>query len=625
MHRILILFFFILITLYGKHDYIIYVNQHVNNNNALHKWQPTIDYLNEKLPQYHFTLLPIKPTQVDRIKELLDHKRIDFLITQPAIYAELKYTHNINALLTMSNKYHMSKFGSVIITHKDSQIKTIQDIKGKHVIAIAPFGFGGWLVGYSELLKHGVDPIKDDRVTFVGSQQKVIEEIVAKNADVGVVRTGMIEKLSSEMNLSNLRVINLQKCKKGIKLSTQLYPEWAFAVASHVDLQVANDLFDTLVTLKPNSYPAKAGEYNDWHLAHSYTDVDKLMQNLRIGYYKDMPQYTIDDIAYIVVLFILLFAVAITYSHYRITYTIKIKLEKEVEHKTDALEKTNVELNTIFDLNPHITIITDGKHIQRVNRRFLEFLEIHSLEEFTQKYDCICDRFEEREGYLQAKIGETIWIEYVKEHPNLFHKALIIQNNKEYIFSIHVADIHYLDNSTYIVTLEDITKINTIATTDKLTSLCNRVKLDESLDQLLQSYPTHQQPFSIALIDIDFFKRVNDKYGHNIGDRVLVDLAKLLQNKSNESDIVGRWGGEEFIIIFKNTTAQDAYRFMERIRKVVESHNFITLENQSISIGITQYNGESITIKDLIDQADKALYQAKNRGRNQSVLYASLA
>ncbi|MBN2824919.1 MAG: diguanylate cyclase [Campylobacterales bacterium] len=620
MFRVLVLLFVIATHLYAQKSFVVYVNQHVNNDNALSRWQPTIDYLNKQYPQYHFSLLPIKPTHVDTIKKLLDEKKIDFLITQPAIFAELKYTHNINALLTMSNKYKMSKFGSVIITHQESKIKTIKDIKGKRVIAIAPFGFGGWLVGYNELLKHAINPLKEDKVTFVGSQKKVIEQILAKKADVGIVRTGMIEKLSNEMDLSSLYVINQKKCKKGIKLSTQLFPEWAFAVASHVDLQVVNDVFDALVALKHDSYPAKAGEFNDWHLPHSYSDVDKMMQTLHIGYYKDMPRYTINDIVYVLVLFTLLFAIAIIYSHYRITYTMKLKLEEEVQHKTNALERANVELNTLFDLNPHITIITDGVHIQRVNRRFLDFLEINTLDEFTQTYDCICDRFEDREGYLQAKMGEQTWIEYVEAHPNFFHKALIIQNDKEYIFSIHLANIHYLDNATYIVSLEDITKINTIASTDKLTCLFNRVKLDEILSQLIQK---NQTPFSIALIDIDFFKRVNDKYGHIIGDKVLIDLAKLLQNKTHEKDIVGRWGGEEFMIIFEDTIAQNAYKFMERIRKVVEKHSFKTLERQTISIGIAQYNGNKITIEQLIDQADQALYQAKHNGRNQTIVYDS--
>jgi diguanylate cyclase (GGDEF)-like protein len=620
MYKVLFVLLLLLQLLYAQKSFVIYVNQHINNNNAIKKWQPTVDYLNRKLPQYSFTLLPIKPTQVDTIKKLLNEHKIDFLITQPAIYTELKYTHNINALLTMSNRYQMSQFGSVIISHKSSNIKSMEDIKNKRLIAIAPFGFGGWLIGYNELVKHGIDPLKDKSVEFVGSQKKVIEEILDQKADVGIVRTGMIEKLSKEMNLDNLFIINKQKCKKRIKLSTQLFPEWAFAVASHVDLTVANDLFDALVELDENSYAAKMGEYTNWHLAKNYNEVEKMFERLRLGHYKDLPNYRLQDIVLSFLMGIILFVVAIIYSRFKMTQELKNKLVQEVALKTQELERVNIELATIFNLNPHITVITDGVRIQRVNQRFLDFFAIKHLEEFTQEYACICDRFEKQEGYLQAQVGRQTWIEYVDAHPNLFHKALIIQNNQEYIFSIHVASIHYLDQSSYIASLEDISTIDKIATTDKLTTLYNRVKLDEILSKLMQKFEA-QHPFSVALIDIDFFKKVNDKYGHIIGDKVLVDLAKILQNHSHNDNTVGRWGGEEFMIIFEETHAQDAYRVMERIRNVVEKHNFITLEPQTISIGIAQCICNKGSIETLIDQADQALYKAKESGRNQTLIY----
>ncbi|MEA2028561.1 MAG: GGDEF domain-containing protein, partial [Campylobacterota bacterium] len=391
---------------------------------------------------------------------------------------------------------------------------------------------------------------------------------------------------------------------------------------AHSGKSVSKQLFNILIHLDSNTEAAIAGEYHDWHLPHNYSEVDKLLERFRLGHYKSMPKYTSEDILSIVAVALLVIFTLIIYSRYKMLKMIGQRLQREVHLKTKELEKTNVELMTIFDLNPHITIITDGKHIQRVNRRFLGFLEIKTLSEFTNEYDCICDRFELREGYLQAQMGDQTWIEHVDTHPSQLHKAMIIQNKKEYIFSIHVANIHYLDNASYIVTLEDITKINTIAFTDKLTTLYNRSRLDEKLSWLYENYTKEKKIFSIALIDIDHFKRVNDKYGHIIGDRVLIDLAKLLQNNSRDSDTVGRWGGEEFMIIYENISAQNAYKLIERIRKAVESYDFVTAEVQTVSIGIAQYLGEDINIKEFIDQADQALYQAKNSGRNQTVIYS---
>jgi len=621
MRLIFLLSILLFSLLEAKEQFTIYVNQHLSHSRTIKRWQPTIDYLNFKLPAYHFKLLAIKATQLGRIKKLIHQKKIDFLITQPAIYTELEYTHGIQALVTMSNEHHMSKFGSVIISHKQSAIKNLEDVKGKRLSAVAPFGFGGWLIGYNELMENGIDPLKDGHVEFTGSQKKVLEVVLNKQADVGIIRTGMLEKLSKEMNLDNIFIVNEKKCKKAIRRSTRLFPEWAFAVASHVESNLSNYVFDALIHLGHESMAAKMGEYSDWHLPQNYSEVDKLFERLRIGHYKDMPKYSLEDMIYISLLVMLLSLVAIIYSRYQIANMLTHKLQKEIEHKRDELERVNVELSTIFDLNPHITIITDGKHIQRVNRRFLDFLDIKTLSDFSKDYDCICDRFEECEGYLQKEVEGKTWIEYVDQNSHLFHKALIIQNAKEYIFSIHVVNIHYLNHATYIVTLEDITQMDEIASRDKLTSLFNRMKLDEVLNQLITQYPKDLNPFSLAIIDIDNFKKVNDKYGHIIGDKVLSEFSKILRNNSRSGDIVGRWGGEEFMIIYKNTSGKDAYGYMERIRKAVEGFSFVTLERQSISIGIATYGNLNMEVETLLNQADQALYQAKNSGKNQTIIF----
>ncbi|HSI68471.1 MAG TPA: GGDEF domain-containing protein [Planococcus sp. (in: firmicutes)] len=153
------------------------------------------------------------------------------------------------------------------------------------------------------------------------------------------------------------------------------------------------------------------------------------------------------------------------------------------------------------------------------------------------------------------------------------------------------------------------------AMTDPLTSLKNRRYLEKRFHQMMDSGREHMACFSIALIDIDHFKRVNDTYGHQVGDAVLQELAWRLQCEAGEDDIVARLGGEEFIVVLNKLDKQEAEAASERIRGNMEradwSHAAIT-----VSIGVATYSfGDSHD--SLYQRADKALYQSKERGRNR--------
>jgi len=164
---------------------------------AKDEWQPTIDYLQQTLPHYSFTLIPKKPINLSNIKELINQDEVDFVITQPAIYVDLELNFGISRILTMVKKGGLSKFGSTIITHVDSGIRSIDDLKGKKIAGVANLGFGGWLVGYKEFLDNSFNPYKEAKeVVFLGTQPKEIDAVLKKEVDAAVIRTGVLEKLS---------------------------------------------------------------------------------------------------------------------------------------------------------------------------------------------------------------------------------------------------------------------------------------------------------------------------------------------------------------------------------------------------------------------------------------------
>jgi diguanylate cyclase (GGDEF)-like protein/PAS domain S-box-containing protein len=159
--------------------------------------------------------------------------------------------------------------------------------------------------------------------------------------------------------------------------------------------------------------------------------------------------------------------------------------------------------------------------------------------------------------------------------------------------------------------------LSEISSIDGLTKIGNHRTLIEHLNAEIGETSRTSSPLSIALFDIDDFKKVNDSKGHVYGDQVLVDIASIMKKSIRGTDFVGRYGGEEFMVIFPNTTLSVASKISERIRQAVEDYNFVDGLRITISGGTSQYNNETIT--ELVHSADTKLYTAKRNGKNQIV------
>ena len=161
--------------------------------------------------------------------------------------------------------------------------------------------------------------------------------------------------------------------------------------------------------------------------------------------------------------------------------------------------------------------------------------------------------------------------------------------------------------------------LTNITVTDPLTGLHSRQYLSADLTKRLALSQRNSRTFSIALLDIDHFKRINDTFGHLVGDRVLRRLAASLQEAMRESDLVARYGGEEFVIVMPDTAIDAAEIAAERVRAHVEALELEELggDRLTVSLGITEWIVTDPDVATLIDRADKAMYSAKNAGRNK--------
>lgn len=158
--------------------------------------------------------------------------------------------------------------------------------------------------------------------------------------------------------------------------------------------------------------------------------------------------------------------------------------------------------------------------------------------------------------------------------------------------------------------------IEKISQKDKLTQLYNRVKIDDSIDKEIERSVRYDLSLSIIILDIDNFKKINDNFGHIIGDKTLTEFANILKTNIRKIDIVGRWGGEEFIIISQNTDINAIKILAEKLRLAIADYEFDSIKKCTASFGVTQFK-DNDTYETFIDRADDALYIAKNSGKNR--------
>jgi len=160
-------------------------------------------------------------------------------------------------------------------------------------------------------------------------------------------------------------------------------------------------------------------------------------------------------------------------------------------------------------------------------------------------------------------------------------------------------------------------QLSKIAYTDSLTHIYNRLHFAHFLDAEIDKVKRYGGTFSIIFFDLDHFKMVNDNFGHLVGDEVLEKVTSIVSTANRSADIFARYGGEEFIILTPETDISGALIHAERLRNDIENYKFKTVGQITSSFGVTEFIVESDTVENLLDRVDKALYLAKDNGRNR--------
>lgn len=162
------------------------------------------------------------------------------------------------------------------------------------------------------------------------------------------------------------------------------------------------------------------------------------------------------------------------------------------------------------------------------------------------------------------------------------------------------------------------TQLEILSNTDKLTGIYNRLKLDDILEHEKKQFDRSDRPLSIIMFDLDFFKRVNDNYGHKAGDETLKIIVQIVMENKRDADVFGRWGGEEFLLVCRETDIKGARALAEKLRMAIDAYEFPLISSLTASFGVAQFEKCESIVK-VFDKADKALYEAKESGRNKVI------
>ncbi len=273
----------------------------------------------------------------------------------------------------------------------------------------------------------------------------------------------------------------------------------------------------------------------------------------------------------------------------------------------------------LLDRLQEIIIITDGKSIKFANASFFRYFNgFKNLDEFKRKHRCICDFFVEEDGFLRAWMEDKSWTEYLLEHPEESSYAKVRYNNSEYIFQVKA---NRLDRNDFVVIFIDVTenyrrqeRLRKLATRDPLTGLYNRYVFEKIAAEKIEEAKILGDDLLFVMIDIDHFKQINDRYGHDVGDMVIQEMARLIRKSFRSTDPVFRIGGEEFLIVLVTSNIPKILDILEQLRQRVQKRSFKGI-NVTISIGVAQYR-EGDSVQSLYKRVDTALYRSKNSGRN---------
>ncbi|MES9992076.1 MAG: PhnD/SsuA/transferrin family substrate-binding protein [Candidatus Thiodiazotropha sp.] len=347
---------------------------------SLERWSATADYLNATLPEYRFKIVPMA---FDDIQILVKNQMVDFVIVNPGIYVNLSVKYGVRRVLTLvnklSNESQVSRFGSVIFTLWDRQnIQDLNDLKNQRVAAVHSTSLGGWIMARRELRVAGIEKWDFASLLFLNTHDAVVNAVLKREAEVGIVRTDTLERMAQEgkLELRDLRTVS-PKIHENFPyaISTPLYPEWPFSQLPHTSLEVAREVAVALLELPPDHPATRNARIHGWTIPENYQTVHDLLSLLEMPPYnkrlKDKLADSVTDIWH----WYLLGAVVLSILILLIARLARLNRSLTV-HKQNLEESERAQITIFNEAAVGLAHISLNGRITRLNHRLSEIVAL---------------------------------------------------------------------------------------------------------------------------------------------------------------------------------------------------------------------------------------------------------
>jgi len=596
------------------------------------QWQPLVDYLEKSLDGDDVTLAVMNYPELEAA---IAGNQVDFVLTNPSHYVQMTFRNGLSSplatLIPIERGIPVDGFGGVIFTRgEETGINRLEDLRGHKVAAVFKGSLGGYQAQAMELLRAGVRIPQNVRLIETGMpHDAVVQAVLAGRADAGFVRTGVLEAMVAEgsLDLARLRLLN-GRAQPGFPflLSTPLYPEWPLAAASKTDHDLARRVAAAMLSLPHYGDVARRIGIKGFCIPEDYESVRLLLQALRLPPYDATPNFTMGDVlkkykaplqmTAVMSVVILLLVVRLLVLNKRLGQE-RQRVERQSEERRRLLAAMGDGVYGV-DQQGRCTFINPAalKMLQYAHDEIVGLDQhslFHALRENGAAYPT-----QECPITLTLSDGETRHLEewFIRKDGKGFPVLLTVTPVESH--GVREGGVVVFSDISERRRLE--TELRTQASTDALTGLANRRHFLSELERELSRVQRHPaQPAAILMVDLDRFKRINDRYGHAIGDLVLRSFAELLQSLSRKSDKAGRLGGEEFCLLLPNSSMEQACQMASRLCASAAAMGIPTAQGElhyTVSVGVTMLEGTDPSVDGALARADAALYQAKDAGRN---------
>lgn len=281
---------------------------------------------------------------------------------------------------------------------------------------------------------------------------------------------------------------------------------------------------------------------------------------------------------------------------------ITLSKQRLLQYSNESVLVNNT-LQKILDKQNALVFVTNNEEISFTNKQFMEFFGLKRPEEIRRK---------NLELYKYVDLS-------LKSYDALFEKV----NAKEEYVTINkdtfILRATLIESTHKLFTLTKVTDLSNEIQKDKLTGAYTKTYFNIHLEKIIRN----KEECVVVVVDLDDFKKINDKYGHQVGDNVLKEFTALIKDNIRGEDIFARWGGEEFLLLLQHTSIENAMTKIEHIREKAASNSFNDIGHLTASFGVA-WKEESDNIHSLLQRADKALYEAKSAGKNRVIFKKSI-